>query len=49
MSKSAITKVVVLGSIIGIIVSLSKVTVSESKAQVQVIHEEVEITYLNKE
>lgn len=46
MYKIKITKILLIAFLIGIFIGLSKDTVSESKAQVNVIHEEVEIEYI---
>ena len=47
--KVKITKILMIAFLIGIFIGLSKNTVNESKAQVKIVHEEVEIEYLNGE
>ena len=47
--KAKITKILMIAFLIGVFIGLSKNTVNESKAQVKIVHEEVEIEYLNGE
>lgn len=49
MFKVKITKILMIAFLIGVFIGLSKNTVNESKAQVKIVHEEVEIEYLNGE